>query len=137
MNKPALKREVRAINTDEDIILVRRLAQRAAATLGFSAYNQTKIVTAVSELARNTLEHGGGGEASISLIERKNKRGLQFTFSDHGPGIPDINQALKDGYTTRGGMGLGLGGSKRLMDELEVISKVNEGTTVTAVKWIS
>jgi len=101
----------------------------------FSLVDQTKIVTAASELARNTLEHGGGGELELATIENGIRRGIRLTFLDKGPGIADIKQALTDGFTTGKGMGLGLGGSKRLMNEFEVRSEQGGGTSVTAIRW--
>jgi serine/threonine-protein kinase RsbT len=101
----------------------------------FSLVEQTKIVTAASELGRNTLEHGGGGMLELALIVNGTRRGLRLRFSDQGPGIPDVAQALKDGYTTGAGMGLGLGGSKRLMNEFEIDTHPGIGTTVTVIRW--
>jgi serine/threonine-protein kinase RsbT len=101
----------------------------------FSLVDQTKIVTAASELGRNTLEHGGGGSMELALVVNGVRRGIRMSFSDQGPGIPDIAQALKDGYTSGAGMGLGLGGSKRLMNEFEIESTPGGGTTVTAIRW--
>lgn len=125
------------IASEDDIVKVRQNVKRLAALLNFRPINQTKIMTAVSELARNTLEHGGGGEAIVSVVEKGRKRGLQIVFVDHGAGIEDIHQAMTDGFTTGGSMGLGLGGSKRLMDEFGIESVPGEGTKVTVVKWIS
>jgi len=101
----------------------------------FSLVDQTKIVTAASELARNTLQHGGGGHMVISMEENGIHTGLRLTFQDKGPGIADVEQAMKDGYTTAGGMGLGLSGSKRLMSQFEIETKVGEGTRVTVTRW--
>lgn len=103
--------------------------------MGFSLIEQTKIVTAASELARNTLEHGGGGEVTVDEVQSGIRRGLCLTFEDHGPGIPDIDLALKDGYTTGGGLGLGLSGAKRLMSELEIRSSPGAGTQVRTTRW--
>jgi serine/threonine-protein kinase RsbT len=103
--------------------------------LKFSLVDQTKIVTAASELGRNTLEHGGGGSLELALVSNGARRGIRLRFSDKGPGIADIPAALKDGFTTGGGMGLGLGGSKRLMNEFEIESRPGDGTTVTAIRW--
>jgi serine/threonine-protein kinase RsbT len=97
--------------------------------------DQTKLVTAASELARNTLDYGLGGEMAIEVITAGVKAGLRLTFEDHGPGIPDIEQALKDGYTSGSGMGLGLGGSRRLVNEFEIASEVGKGTRVSVVRW--
>jgi serine/threonine-protein kinase RsbT len=103
--------------------------------LKFSLVDQTKIVTAASELGRNTLEHGGGGSLEIAVVTNGMRRGIRLRFIDQGPGIPDIAQALKDGFTTGGGMGLGLGGSKRLMNEFEIQPNPGGGTTVAAIRW--
>jgi serine/threonine-protein kinase RsbT len=103
--------------------------------LGFSLVEQTKVVTAASELARNTLVHGGGGICSIDVLEEGVRRGLKLTFEDHGPGIVDIALALKDGYTTGNGLGLGLSGSRRLVNEFDLRSRPGEGTRVTVVRW--
>jgi serine/threonine-protein kinase RsbT len=101
----------------------------------FGLVDQTKIVTAASELGRNTLEHGGGGSLELALIVNGTRKGIRLTFSDNGPGIPDIKLALTDGYTSGQGMGLGLGGSKRLMNEFEIKSEPGSGTTVTVIRW--
>jgi serine/threonine-protein kinase RsbT len=103
--------------------------------LKFSLVDQTKMITASSELARNTLGHGGGGSCLMEMVSNGSRNGLRLTFEDKGPGIPDINQALKDGYSTGGGMGLGLSGSKRLVNEFEIASKVGEGTRVSVIRW--
>jgi serine/threonine-protein kinase RsbT len=101
----------------------------------FTLVEQTKIVTAASELGRNTLEHGGGGALEVALILNGTRKGLRLRFSDQGPGIPDVALALKDGYTSGSGMGLGLGGSKRLMNEFEIDTTPGAGTVVTAIRW--
>lgn len=123
------------IRVSEDVVRVRQRVREVAVRLGFSLVDQTKIVTAASELARNTLEHGRGGRVRIEEVANGIRRGVQLTFEDQGPGIPDIAQALKDGYTTGGGLGLGLGGAKRLMNDLEIESAVGRGTTVRATRW--
>ncbi len=128
--------EERALSTEEDIILVRNSVKRVTALLNFSLVNQTKIISAASELARNTLEHGKGGKAIIQLVNDPDRVGIRLIFEDHGPGISDINRALEDGFTTTRGMGLGLGGARRLMDEFVIESKENDGTTVSVTKWI-
>lgn len=125
------------IESEEDIVKVRQNVKRIAALLNFRPINQTKIMTAVSELARNTLEHGGGGSAVISIIERGRKKGIQIVFEDEGPGIADLSQALTDGFSTANSMGLGLGGSRRLVDEFNIESSPGNGTKVTVLKWIS
>jgi serine/threonine-protein kinase RsbT len=129
------KTEVVPIANSSDVVIVRQRVRVWATELKFSLVDQTKIVTAASELGRNTLEHGGGGSLELSLLENGARRGICLRFSDQGPGIPDIAQALKDGYTTGQGMGLGLGGSKRLMNEFEIETKPGGGTTITAIRW--
>jgi serine/threonine-protein kinase RsbT len=116
-------------------VVVRQRVRIWALDLKFSLVDQTKIVTAASELGRNTLEHGGGGSMELSLVENGARRGICLRFSDHGPGIPDLALALKDGYTSGSGLGLGLGGSKRLMHDFEIDSKPGIGTTITAIRW--
>lgn len=120
------------IKEDFDIVKARARARDVAATLGFEVVDQTRIATAVSEIARNALIHGGGGKMTLRTL---NQRGLEIVIVDQGPGIPDINQAMKDGYSTIGALGLGLGGAKRLMDELHIESS-NAGTKVTMRKWL-
>jgi serine/threonine-protein kinase RsbT len=116
-------------------VLVRQRVRVWATELKFSLVDQTKIVTAASELGRNTLEHGGGGSLELALVVNGVRRGIRLRFTDQGPGIPDIAQALKDGFTTGGGMGLGLGGSKRLMNEFEIETGPGCGTTITTIRW--
>ena len=132
---PAPSNDVMEIRTSTDVVQVRQSVRTLAASLGFSLIDQTKVVTAASELARNTLEHGGGGTARLETVTQGIKKGLRLTFEDQGPGIPDVSLALKDGYTTGGGMGLGLSGSKRLVNEFDLVTKVGEGTRVTVTKW--
>ena len=132
---PVLKHETLTARSETDVVLVRQAVRKWVAELGFSLVDQTKIVTAASELARNTLTHGGGGTARLEVMSEGARKGLRLTFEDKGPGIPDIELALRDGYTTGGGLGLGLSGSKRLMGEFEVVSRVGEGTRVTVAKW--
>ncbi|HEY9860709.1 MAG TPA: anti-sigma regulatory factor [Candidatus Obscuribacterales bacterium] len=124
-----------SIQSSADVVLVRQAVRQVAIEVGFSLVDQTKIVTAASELARNTLDYGGGGTATLEALQEGNRRGLRLTFTDQGPGIPDISLALKDGYTTGNGLGMGLSGTKRLVTEFEIDSKVGEGTTVTVTKW--
>lgn len=123
------------IGADEDVVRVRQMVRAQAVAARLSLVDQTKVVTAASELARNTLVHGGGGEARIETIHNGQRRGIRIVFSDNGPGIPDVELAMTDGYTSAGGLGLGLGGARRLVDEfrLETVPKV--GTTVSVVKW--
>lgn len=123
------------IQTSSDVVKVRQIVREWAAKMGFSLVEQTKLITAASELTRNTLDHGGGGSVRIESLNNATRLGLRLTFSDNGPGIPDIGQALKDGYTTGGGMGLGLGGAKRLVNDFAIESAPGRGTTVTIVRW--
>lgn len=129
------KIETYPITTSNDVVRVRQLVRVRAAELKFSLVDQTKLVTATSELARNTLEHGGGGEMRIEVVENGIRRGLKLSFVDEGPGIADLSLALRDGFTTRNGMGLGLSGSKRLVNEFDIQSELGGGTTVTITRW--
>ena len=124
-----------AIRTSDDVVRVRQEVRARAVAAGFGLVDQTKIVTAASELARNTLDYGGGGTVGIELLQNGPRKGLRLTFLDRGPGIPDIDLALRDGYTTGGGLGLGLSGAKRLSNEFEIHSVVGEGTRVTIARW--
>lgn len=130
-----LKDETASIKTSTDIVRVRQLVREWAVSLGFSLVEQTKVVTAASELARNTLEHGGGGRVRVEALNNDMRRGLRLIFSDEGPGIADLEQALKDGFTTGSGMGLGLGGAKRLANEFAIDSEPGRGTKVTITRW--
>jgi serine/threonine-protein kinase RsbT len=123
------------IRSSDDVVRVRQIARTLALGAGLSLVDQTKIITAASELARNTLDYGGGGFVLAELVEVAGRRGLKLTFEDQGPGIPDIDAALKDGYTTGKGMGLGLGGAKRLSNESSIHSKPGEGTKVVIARW--
>ncbi|MFD2366291.1 anti-sigma regulatory factor [Pseudoduganella sp. GCM10020061] len=127
--------KIMPLRSDEDVVRLRQLVREQMVAAGFSLIDQTKIVTASSELARNTLRYGGGGEARVIAVTNGMRRGLALEFIDEGPGIPDIALALKDGYTTGGGMGLGLSGAKRLSDEFEIESAPGAGTTVKIRKW--
>jgi serine/threonine-protein kinase RsbT len=129
------KTETVPIKSSSDVVMVRQRVRTWTTEMKFSLVEQTKIVTAASELGRNTLEHGGGGMLELALVVNGTRRGLRLRFSDQGPGIPDVAQALKDGYTTGSGMGLGLGGSKRLMNEFEIDTHPGIGTTVTVIRW--
>ena len=126
---------VLAIKSSEDIVQMRRLVREHAIGQGFSLVDQTKIVTAASELARNILNYAGSGEMLIEPLANGSKKGVKLVFSDKGPGIADIELAMKDGYTTGGGMGLGLGGSKRLASEFQIESQVGVGTRVSLTRW--
>lgn len=125
------------IHSDLDLVWVRQHVRQAAAQLGFGLVAQTKLVTAASELARNTLVHGGGGQMDCAPVSRGGVRGLQLAFSDEGPGIPDLDQALRDGYTSGEGLGMGLGGARRLVHEFDIDSRPGSGTTVTVTSWVS
>jgi serine/threonine-protein kinase RsbT len=130
-----LKSESLPVRTSEDVVIVRTSVRKLAAELRFGIVDQTKIVTAASEIARNTLDYGRGGDLRMDAIQNGVKAGLRLTFVDKGPGIRDLAQALTDGFSSGNGMGLGLGGTRRLMDEFDIASKLNEGTTVTITKW--
>jgi serine/threonine-protein kinase RsbT len=123
------------VQTAEDIVRMRQVIREHAVALGFSLVDQTKIVTAASELARNILNYGGGGSVALERLNNGGRQGLKLLFADEGPGIPDVELALKDGYTTGGGMGLGLGGAKRLSNEFSIDTKVGGGTRVTITRW--
>jgi serine/threonine-protein kinase RsbT len=124
------------IQSGDDVVRVRQRVRVLAAESGLSLVDQTKVVTAASELARNALVHGGGGLARVEVVRSGNgKSGVRVGFSDEGPGIPDLDLALTDGWTTGDGMGLGLSGARRLVDEFELTSKVGGGTSVVVVKW--
>jgi serine/threonine-protein kinase RsbT len=123
------------LRTDEDVVRARQATRALAVELGFGLVDQTKIVTAASELARNTVIHGGGGMVRLEGLNDGPRRGLRLVFEDRGPGIADIEQALKDGYTTGTGLGLGLGGARRLMSEFHIVSEPGQGTIITAARW--
>lgn len=129
------KTDVIEVRTQNDVVLARQAVRTWAAELGFGLVDQTKLITAASELARNTLNYGGGGTMRLEALQDGARKGLRLAFEDHGPGIPDLELALTDGYTTGGGMGLGLSGSKRLVNEFEIVSRVGEGTRVTITRW--
>ncbi len=124
-----------SIQSSTDVVLVRQAVRQLSVELGFSLVDQTKIVTAASELARNTLDYGGGGTVKLEGLQEGIRRGLRLTFEDQGPGIPNIELALKDGYTTGGGLGMGLSGTKRLVNEFNIVSQAGKGTCVTITKW--
>jgi len=130
-----LKHEVLPLQSQGDIVTVRQVVRRWAIDAGLGLVDQTKLVTAASELARNAVGYGGGGTAGLELLEDGGRRGVRLTFEDHGPGIPDVALALTDGYTTGTGMGLGLGGSRRLVNEFEIDSAPGRGTRVTVARW--
>lgn len=130
-----LKREVVPIRSSSDIVLARQKVRQWAVELRFSLVDQTKLVTAASELARNALDHGKGGTMTVEAVLNGSRSGLSMIFEDHGPGIESVEMALKDGFTTGSGMGLGLGGSKRLVNDFSIETEVGKGTRVTAVRW--
>ena len=123
------------IATSDDVVRARQLARTLAVECGLSLVEQTKLVTAASELARNTLVYGGGGQMDGEVVERTRGRGVRLTFADQGPGIADVELALRDGWSSGTGMGLGLSGARRLMDEFDLRTAVGEGTAVTVIKW--
>jgi serine/threonine-protein kinase RsbT len=126
--------EIIPVVSEPDVVIVRRMVRETAAAIGLSLVDQTKVVTAASELARNTLIYGGGGSMQLERLNGP-RLGVRLTFSDNGPGIPDIQLALRDGFTTGSGLGLGLGGTKRLVNEFEIESKVGQGTKVIITRW--
>jgi serine/threonine-protein kinase RsbT len=130
-----LKAENLPIKTSADVVLARQKVRQWATEMKFTLVDQTKLVTAASELARNTLDHGKGGSMTIEIIENPGRQGLRLVFEDQGPGIADIQAALRDGFTTGHGMGLGLGGSKRLVNEFEINSTPGRGTQVAVIRW--
>jgi len=129
------KRETLPLKNSNDVVLARQRVRQWATELRFTLVDQTKLVTAASELGRNTLDHGRGGSMTVEQVAQGGRLGLKLTFEDQGPGIPDIEMALKDGFTTAHGMGLGLGGSKRLVNEFAIESAPGKGTRVTVIRW--
>jgi serine/threonine-protein kinase RsbT len=132
---PGPKTETLSIRSDADVVLVRQTVRNWAIELRFGLVDQTKMVTAASELARNTLDYAGGGTVRLEVVQDGIRHGLRLTFEDAGPGIPNIEQAMRDGYTSGNGMGLGLGGAKRLTHEFAIHSEVGVGTRVTIARW--
>jgi serine/threonine-protein kinase RsbT len=127
--------ETYPLHTSDDVVRVRQIVRGWSVELGFSLIDQTKVVTAASELARNTVVYGGGGTARLEVLQDGGRRGLRVIFEDKGPGIASIEQALRDGYTSGTGLGLGLGGARRLSNDFSIESRVGEGTRVTIVRW--
>ena len=125
----------RTVQSAEDVVAIRQAVRQRAVELGFNLVDQTKIVTAASELARNTVQHGGGGRVTIEAVEDFGRRGVRLTFEDEGPGIPNVELAMKDGFTTGGGLGLGLSGARRLSNDFSIESTVGKGTRVTITRW--
>jgi serine/threonine-protein kinase RsbT len=130
-----LKQETHPLKSSNDVVFARQKVRQWAIELKFSLVDQTKLVTAASELARNALDHGKGGEMTMEVLTAGARSGLRLTFADRGPGISDVEKALSDGFTTGSGMGLGLGGSKRLVNEFSIESEVGKGTKVTVIRW--
>lgn len=125
----------RAVKSAEDVVGIRQAVRQRAVELGFNLVDQTKIVTAASELARNTVQYGGGGRVTIEAVEDFGRRGIRLTFQDDGPGIADIDLAMKDGFTTSGGLGLGLGGARRLSSDFSIQSAPGKGTRIIITRW--
>jgi serine/threonine-protein kinase RsbT len=123
------------LTSADDIVKARQLVRTAALESGLSLVDQTKLVTAASELARNTVVHGGGGRVRVECLNEGGRRGVRLTFEDQGPGIPDMELALKGGYSTGGGLGLGLSGARRLSNDFQIQSQVGKGTTVSITRW--
>jgi serine/threonine-protein kinase RsbT len=123
------------IGESDDVVRVRRVVRDAAVELGFSIVDQTKVVTAASELARNTYIYGGGGRLVVEQLNNGSRSGLRLVFDDDGPGIADVEQALRDGYTTGTGLGMGLGGARRLVNEFQIESKPEGGTRIIVTRW--
>src|SRR5262252_7221300 len=130
-----LRDETLLIRSSDDIVRVRRIVRERAVAQGFTLVDQTKIITAASELARNALSYGGGGTMKLEELNDATRRGIRLTFTDEGPGIPDIEKALTDGYSTGTGLGLGLSGARRLSNEFEISSQPGEGTRVMITRW--
>ena len=136
MDPPVVTREASfELRSDLDVVLARRGVRDWAAELGLTMLDLTKVVTAASELARNAVVHGGGGMMFLQVVRQADRQGLRVTFRDHGPGIPKVELAMKDGYSTGNGMGLGLPGARRLVNEFDLSSTPSEGTMVTTVRW--
>jgi serine/threonine-protein kinase RsbT len=132
---PVESRETIPVIASDDVVRVRQAVRTRAVGIGFSLVEQTKIVTAASEIARNTVDYGGGGTLSIEVLREGARRGVRLTFTDEGPGIPDLERAMTDGYTSGNGLGLGLSGAKRLCNEFDIKSKAGQGTVVTLARW--
>jgi serine/threonine-protein kinase RsbT len=127
--------ETISVRSAAEVVSVRHIVRKWAVDLGLSLVEQTKVVTAASELARNMVDYGGGGTVQLDALDDGIRKGLRLTFEDHGPGIPDVDAALRDGFTTGSGMGLGLGGAKRLSNEFELRTAPGEGTRISIVRW--
>jgi serine/threonine-protein kinase RsbT len=129
------RNETLQIRKSEDVVVARQRVRTMAIEAGLKLVDQTKVVTAASELARNTVIYGGGGTLLLETVTSGARKGVRLTFEDHGPGIADLELAMKDGYTTGGGLGLGLSGAKRLSNEFEIFTKPGEGTRITITRW--
>ena len=127
--------QVQPISGDDDVVRVRQLVRAAAVTTRLTLVDQTKLVTAASELARNTLVYGGGGGAEVTVVDNGRRKGIRIVFADDGPGIADLQLAMTDGYTSGGGLGLGLSGTRRLVDEFDIDTAPGKGTRITIIKW--
>ncbi|MFI7022834.1 ATP-binding protein [Micromonospora sp. NPDC049900] len=127
--------QAQTVGSDEDVVRVRQLVRTVAVAVKLSLVDQTKVVTAASELARNTLVYGGGGTVEVSAADNGRRSGITIVFADDGPGIADLDLALTDGYTTGGGLGLGLSGARRLVDEFDIQTAPGQGTRITITKW--
>ncbi|MGN6184157.1 MAG: anti-sigma regulatory factor [Thermoanaerobaculia bacterium] len=132
---PVTKSETVAVRGGAEVVSVRHTVRKWAVEIGLTLVEQTKVVTAASELARNMVDYGGGGTLTLEHLDDGIRKGLRLTFEDHGPGIPDIDAALRDGFTTGGGMGLGLGGAKRLSNEFSIHTAPGEGTRISITRW--
>ena len=132
---PTARTETIEVRSAADVVSVRQIVRTWSIEAGFSLVDQTKMVTAASELARNTIDYGGGGTACLELLVEGARRGLRVAFEDHGPGIADISKAMTDHFTTGNGLGLGLGGAKRLVNQFDITSRVGEGTRVVITRW--
>ncbi|MFI6232691.1 anti-sigma regulatory factor [Micromonospora sp. NPDC050784] len=127
--------QAQSVRSDEDVVRVRQLVRAVAVAVKLSLVDQTKVVTAASELARNTLVYGGGGSVEVTVVDNGRRKGVQIVFADSGPGIADLDLAMTDGYTSGGGLGLGLSGSRRLVDEFQIETSAETGTRITVTKW--
>ncbi|WP_410819854.1 anti-sigma regulatory factor [Micromonospora sp. 050-3] len=127
--------QAQSVRSDEDVVRVRQLVRAVAVAVKLSLVDQTKVVTAASELARNTLVYGGGGSVEVTVVDNGRRKGVQIVFADSGPGIADLDLAMTDGYTSGGGLGLGLSGSRRLVDEFQIETSTESGTRITVTKW--
>ncbi len=132
---PVMKSDTMPLRSEHDIVLARQTIRKVSQEMEFSLVDQTKVVTAASELARNAVIHGGGGQLKWEIVLDEGREGLRLTFSDQGPGIEDLSLAMKDGWSSGKGLGMGLSGSKRLVNEFEIDSKPGAGTRVTIIRW--